>query len=77
MFTRNILHLYALKLIKIKIMTKTTRYWQKLLIPRQRVSYYRIIPLVPAGISRDSRVFLRSGNYTGRELNEKFLKNRI
>ena len=28
---------------------------------------YRIIPLVPAGIRRDFRVFWRSGNYTGRE----------
>ena len=38
---------------------------------------YRIIPLVPAGIRRDFRVFWRSGNYTGRELNEKLFKNLI
>ena len=45
--------------------------------PWHFVKLYRIIPLVPAGIRRDFRVFRRSGNYTGRELNEKFLKNRI
>ena len=41
-----------------------------------RLEEYRKIPLVPGEIRRDFRVFWRSGNYTGRELNEIFSSGR-